>query len=249
MATIALRVTGLNAEVDELQLRGAFAVHGYVQEVSFSDEGGERVATVRYATRSALEAVGDAIAGFSKSENHPYASTSEGLKVKLAQVEETPPESAPQTQPASSVQPQPPAPQQPSQQAPPPTYQPPPQPQQYGGMQTPYANAGPSAHHGMMASGMPYDPSMCVHIRQLTRGVIGTHMSIASPPPPRGPSQARTPRRTRRAHPLLSLGMPKMAGTGRRSSRRITGCTRCRRRCRRRASSEIMGTSTSTATR
>ena len=47
MATIALRVTGLKAEVDEQQLRAAFAVHGYVQDVSFSDEDGERVATVR----------------------------------------------------------------------------------------------------------------------------------------------------------------------------------------------------------
>lgn len=259
-ATIALRVTGLKAEVDEQQLRAAFAVHGYVQDVSFSDEDGERVATVRYATRSALEAVGDAIAGFSKSDNHPYASTSVGLKVTIAPDKETPPESAPQTQPAPQAQPaptqpppqlQPPPAQQPAQQAPPPVYQPPPQQPQYAGMPTPYANAGSSAHPGMMASGMTYDPNMCVHIRHLTRGIISTHMSIASPHPPRGPGQARTPRRMRRTHPLLSLGLPQMAGIGRRSSRRpITGCMRCSRRWRRRRrSSELRGSRTSTATR
>ena len=60
-SVISLRVIGLRPQTTEEDLRASFAKHGFVQSVEFvEDELDGRVGVVKYVTRSALEAVGEA---------------------------------------------------------------------------------------------------------------------------------------------------------------------------------------------
>lgn len=147
---ITLKVTGLRPGLLEQQVRDAFTPHGYVREVVLLDEEGSAI--VRYGTRTALEAVGDAIAAFSKEQPHACAQTSAGLTVKLKQDS-----GAAAAGPAlvgsqlSGSSPQQQQQQQPMMQPPQGMYG------QYGAYGMPPFGPGQSMQHGM---GMPYDPSM-----------------------------------------------------------------------------------------
>jgi len=197
---IALKVTGLKKDVNEAELRAAFQCYGFVHEVILLGDEEEGAAIVRYATRSALEAVGEAIAGF-KAEPHPCARSSDGLTVKLAQDAFAPPQPSQQQQESSQPSPsQPPAPQ--PQAARMQMQRPPscaPQMSNYGAYGMPPQPYGPQHAMGMgmgMGMGMPpYDPQM---------GYWGCQMPqyYAMPPaaggesgggPPRGGAQAQAP--------------------------------------------------------
>ena len=101
---VTLKVTGIAEDVTEGDLRAAFAIHGYVKKVTIVEAESiePRHAMVTYAMRTAVEAVGDAIANFAKQLAHPCAAdSSQGLTLKVDQ------DSTAKAEPAASAAPPP----------------------------------------------------------------------------------------------------------------------------------------------